>query len=68
MKKVILAAMALSCYTSLSLAQKPQLAQVEQVIKTEETFNKLVARKGIKEAFLAVADPEGIVLNRRRLV
>jgi hypothetical protein len=63
MKKVILAAIALSCYTSFGLAQKPQIAQVDQVIKAEENFNKLVAHKGIKEAFLAVADPEGIVFK-----
>jgi hypothetical protein len=64
MKKVVLAAIALSCYSGLTLAQtKPAPAQVDKVIKAEEYFMKLVERKGIKEGFLAVADPEGIVFK-----
>lgn len=41
--------------------QKP--AQVSTVIDAEHAFKKLVERKGIKEAFLSVADPEGIVFK-----
>jgi len=63
MKKIFLAAIALSCYTSLSFAQKPPLAQVNDVVKAEDSFDKLVAHKGIKAAFLEVADPEGIVFK-----
>jgi hypothetical protein len=33
------------------------------VIDAEHSFKKLVERKGIKEAFLSVADPEGIVFK-----
>lgn len=39
------------------------IAKVNQVIMSEQAFNKLVERKGIKDAFLAVADPEGIVFR-----
>jgi hypothetical protein len=64
MKKIILAALALSCYGSLASAQKPSApAKVDKVVKAEEEFNKLVARKGIKEGFLQVADPEGIIFK-----
>lgn len=64
MKKIILAALALSCYGSLASAQKPSApAKVDKVVKAEEEFNKIVARKGIKEGFLQVADPEGIVFK-----
>lgn len=38
-------------------------AQVQTVITAEESFNKLVAKKGIKAGFLSVADPEGIVFK-----
>jgi hypothetical protein len=63
MRKILLAAVILSCCTSLALAQKPQLAEVNTVIKAEDNFDKLVDRKGIKGGFLAVADPEGIVFK-----
>ena len=46
------------------MAQKPAaVAQVNVVLKAEENFNKAVARKGIKDAFLEVADLEGIVFK-----
>ncbi len=63
MKKVILTVLTLSFYTGLSYAQKPSPTPVDKVIKAEESFNKLVARKGIKDGFLEVADPEGIVFK-----
>jgi hypothetical protein len=63
MKKIILAALAISCYANLALAQKPELGDVNTVIKAEANFDKLVERKGIKDGFLAVADPEGIVFK-----
>lgn len=61
MKKALLAITALGCFALTASAQKP--ASIETVIKAEEDFNKLAARKGIKEAFLTVADPEGIVFK-----
>lgn len=38
-------------------------ATVQSVIDAEEAFKKLVARKGIKDGFLAVADAEGIIFK-----
>lgn len=64
MKKIISAAIAICLYSGIALAQKPQtVATTDQVIKAEENFNKLVERKGIKQAFLDVADQEGIVFK-----
>jgi hypothetical protein len=63
MKKIIFTAVAFSLFSSLAFAQKPALGVVDKVIKAEESFDKLVARKGIKDAFLEVADPEGIVFK-----
>ncbi len=63
MKKIILTALTLSFFSSLAFAQKPALGVVDKVIKAEDNFDKLVARKGIKSAFLEVADPEGIVFK-----
>ncbi|QJD95364.1 hypothetical protein HH214_05505 [Mucilaginibacter robiniae] len=51
-----------SCFTLSALAQTTT-ATTQTVIKAEEDFNKLVSRKGIKDAFLTVADPEGIVFK-----
>jgi hypothetical protein len=63
MRKLIIAAVALSFFSNLALAQKPTLATTDKVLKAEEEFNKLVARKGIKDGFIQVADPEGIVFK-----
>jgi hypothetical protein len=61
MKKILLAATLFISYATSVLAQTP--AKVSKVIEAEDAFNKLVARKGIKEGFLAVTDPEGIVFK-----
>jgi len=63
MKKILLAALSLTFISNFAFAQKPTLGVVDKVIKTEDNFDKLVARKGIKAAFLEVADPEGIVFK-----
>lgn len=63
MKKLILAAVVLIATNSAVFAQKPAPAKVQTVITAEENFNKLVAKKGIKEGFLAVTDVEGIVFK-----
>jgi hypothetical protein len=62
MKKHVLAAICLGFTTSIAVAQTTP-AKVSTVIEAEESFNKLVARKGMKEGFLAVADPDGIVFR-----
>lgn len=61
MKNILITTAFLAITTTASLAQKA--AKVETVVAAEEAFNKLVAKKGIKEGFLAVADPEGIVFK-----
>jgi len=64
MKRFILTATAVAFFSVLASAQKlPPVAKVQSVITAEDNFNKLVARKGIKSAFLAVTDPEGIVFK-----
>jgi hypothetical protein len=64
MKRLILAATILIGSRGLVLAQANAVAvQVSKVIDAEQSFNKLVERKGIKEAFLSVADPEGVVFK-----
>ena len=61
MNKAIVAIAAFSCYALSAAAQKS--ATVQTVIKAEDDFVKLAARKGMKEAFLTVTDPEGIVFK-----
>jgi hypothetical protein len=63
MKRFILSATALIFCSTLLLGQKPPIAKISTVVSAEENFNKLVAKKGIKDGFLAVADPEGIVFK-----
>lgn len=60
-KKMMVPAAALLLVTGTALAQKN--VRVQNVITAEENFNKLVAKKGIKDGFLAVADPDGIVFK-----
>jgi hypothetical protein len=62
MKRLILAATILIGSRGLVLAQT-NTVQVSKVVDAEQSFNKLVERKGIKEAFLSVADPEGVVFK-----
>ncbi|MDB5031875.1 hypothetical protein [Mucilaginibacter sp.] len=64
MKKKLLAVIAFISYAAIAVAQGGP-AQVSKVVEAEDSFNKLVARKGIKEGFLAVTDPEGIVFKPR---
>jgi hypothetical protein len=63
MRKIFSAVVILSCFASFAQAQKPDLAHVDKVVKAETDFDKLIARKGIKPAFLEVADVEGIVFK-----
>src|ERR1700761_3748869 len=64
MKKIISAAIAICLFSGIALAQKPKnVATTDQVLKAEDNFDKLVERKGIKDAFLEVADQEGIVFK-----
>ncbi len=61
MKNILIAATFLGTIATTSYAQK--VAKVETVIAAEDAFNKLVARKGIKDGFVAVADVDGIVFK-----
>jgi hypothetical protein len=61
MNKALSALAAICCFTAVAVAQTP--GKTQTVIKAEEDFNKLAARKGLKEAFLSVADPEGLVFK-----
>jgi len=63
MRKLFSAAVILTCLANFATAQKPDLAHVDKVLKAEDNFNSLVAHKGIKAAFLEVADVEGIVFK-----
>lgn len=62
MKKIFLAVALFVGYTTAVFAQT-QVAKVNTVVQAEEDFNKQVAKKGIKDAFLSVTDPEGIVFK-----
>ncbi|MCQ6960648.1 nuclear transport factor 2 family protein [Mucilaginibacter aquariorum] len=61
MKRSLLAAIILSGFSLSAISQTK--VEVGTVVSAEENFNKLVERKGIKDGFLAVADPEGIVFK-----
>ncbi|RYZ97730.1 MAG: hypothetical protein EOP47_20970 [Sphingobacteriaceae bacterium] len=63
MKKLLLAFIILIACNGLVLAQTAAPAEVKTVLKAEEDFGKLVAKKGMKDGFLAVADIEGIVFK-----
>jgi hypothetical protein len=61
MKRFILIAFLFISPLLIFAQQKP--AQISTVIDAEHTFKRLVERKGIKDAFLSVADPEGVVFK-----
>jgi hypothetical protein len=61
MKKILLAATLMS-YSVFAIAQSAPV-KVSKVVNAEEAFDKLVERKGIKDGFLAVAAPDGIVFK-----
>jgi hypothetical protein len=61
MKKLLLAALIIISGGSV-FAQKT-IVSVNTVLRAEENFKKLVIRKGIKDGFLAVTDPDGIVFK-----
>jgi len=59
-RSILVTAVLISCH-GLVFAQTA--AKVSEVVNAEQAFNRLVERKGIKEAFLTVADPEGVVFR-----
>ncbi|RFZ91901.1 hypothetical protein D0C36_10655 [Mucilaginibacter conchicola] len=61
MKKTLLAAIILSGSVLSAIAQTK--VSVNEVVAAEENLSKAVGRKGIKDGFLSVADPEGIVFR-----
>lgn len=60
MKRIFLATLIFS-YSALALAQTA--APVSKVIEAETNFNKVIASKGMKDAFLNVTDAEGFVFK-----
>src|ERR1700712_1499936 len=62
MRRLILAATLLISCRELVLAQN-NIVEVSTVVDAEQSFNKQLERKGMKDAFLSVADPEGIVFR-----
>lgn len=63
MRRILVALIILIGLNKVSIAQTAEPVDVNKVIEAEKAFNKLVERKGIKNAFLTVADPEGIVFK-----
>ncbi|HEY9000971.1 MAG TPA: DUF4440 domain-containing protein [Mucilaginibacter sp.] len=61
MKRFIL--IAFLFVSPLIIFAQQKVAQISTVIDAEHAFKKQVERKGIKDAFLSVADPEGIVFK-----
>src|ERR1700712_5315541 len=62
MKRFFLIATLFISAPVITLAQDNPV-QVSKVVEAEQAFDRLVERKGIKEAFLTVADPEGVVFK-----
>jgi hypothetical protein len=62
MRRSIIIVILLLNYAGLAIAQRP-VVTTSKVIDAEHSFAKLIERKGIKDAFLQVADPEGIVFR-----
>ncbi len=62
MKRLTFAAIILVSSINVLLAQSVP-ADVNRVVEADKNFNKLVERKGIKDGFLGVADPEGLVFK-----
>jgi ketosteroid isomerase-like protein len=60
MKKHISAAFFMLFFSVTAFAQK---AEVKTVVDAENNFNKILAKKGIKDAFLSVIDDEAIVFR-----
>ncbi len=60
MKKTIATSILLTCLSGILLAQT---AQIQTVIDAEQSFNKTISKKGIKEGFLSVVDDEAVVFK-----
>ncbi|EHQ28481.1 DUF4440 domain-containing protein [Mucilaginibacter paludis] len=60
MKKIFATSILFTCLSGLALAQK---AEVKTVVEAEQSFDKTVAKKGIKDGFLSVVDDEAIVFK-----
>lgn len=60
MKKTIATSLILTCFSGILLAQT---AEIKTVIAAEQSFNKTIAKKGIKDGFLSVVDDEAIVFK-----
>ena len=62
MKRTLIFLVILTGINKLTLAQSAT-ADVNTVLEAEKNFDKIVERKGIKDGFLEVADPDGIVFK-----
>jgi len=62
MKKNISTALILVFCSAMAFAQAPK-AQVQTVVDAEIAFNKIVAKKGIKDGFLSVVDDDAVVFK-----
>ncbi len=60
MKTTITVSIFLLLFSAATYAQK---TEVKTVVDAEQSFNKAVAKKGIKDGFLSVLDDEGIVFR-----
>lgn len=66
MKKTLSIVILIGCFYGMAQAQQKN-AQLKDIIDAEENFNKQVARKGIKDGFLAVVDNDAIVFRPEKL-
>jgi len=62
MKRILFAVALIIIFRGTGLAQTEPVS-VNTVIDAEKSFDKQVERKGIKEAYLSVTDPEGIIFR-----
>src|SRR6187402_3238571 len=60
MRKILSTTFLIASFCSTVLAQK---VEVKTVVDAEQSFNKAVARKGMKDGFLSVLDDESIVFR-----
>lgn len=63
LRKAAIAVCVLSGYCGIVMAQKSKPAVVQNVLNADANFQKIIERKGIKDGFLSVADPEGVVFK-----
>jgi ketosteroid isomerase-like protein len=63
MKNSVILLLLLMAITKLSLAQSDIITEVEKIRQTDVEFSLLSKEKGMKEAFLAYVDDNGVLLR-----